>query len=110
MKQHIPPERRTYLQDRFEILIKRQKEGTATFNELTELDWIVNADPKIREIIIREMEGFDDTNGQSVSEEMELEQQKVRQRLWSKIGSLFRNILLTNKRLSLFERSVILTF
>jgi hypothetical protein len=48
------PERRTFLQDRFEILIKRQKSGTATFNELTELDGIVNSDPELREKVIRE--------------------------------------------------------
>ncbi len=58
-------ERRTFLQDRFEILIKRQKKGVATFNELTELDDIVNRDPEIREKVIREsllMEGADEFN------------------------------------------------
>lgn len=54
MHHHKQPERRTFLQDRLEILIKRQKAGTATFNELTELDAIVNADPEIRDRIIRE--------------------------------------------------------
>jgi len=47
-------ERRTFLQDRFEILLKRQKSGKATFNELTELDEIVNRDPELREMVIRE--------------------------------------------------------
>jgi hypothetical protein len=59
------PERRTFLQDRLDILIKKQKTGRATFNELTELDEIVNADPIIRERIIREsllMEEIDDFN------------------------------------------------
>jgi hypothetical protein len=59
------PERRTYLQERFEILIKRQKEGTATFNQLTELDEIVNRDPELRERVIREdilMEDPSDSN------------------------------------------------
>jgi hypothetical protein len=54
MNKHDKPERRTFLQDRFEILIKRQKTGEATFNELTELDEIVNSDPEIRDKIIRE--------------------------------------------------------
>jgi len=54
MSKHDKPERRTFLQDRFEILIKRQKTGEATFNELTELDQIVNSDPEIRDRIIRE--------------------------------------------------------
>ena len=48
------PERRTFLQDRFEILIRRQESGKATFNELTELDEIVNRDPALRERVIRE--------------------------------------------------------
>ncbi|MGZ3767652.1 MAG: hypothetical protein ACXVA2_23510 [Mucilaginibacter sp.] len=47
-------ERRTYSQDRYYILIKRQKSGKATFNELTELDEIVNRVPDIREKVIRE--------------------------------------------------------
>jgi len=65
MNHHKKPERRTFLQDRFEILIKRQQSGEATFNELTELDEIVNRDPVIRDRIIREnmlMEGMDEFN------------------------------------------------
>jgi len=54
MNHHKKPERRTFLQDRFEILIKRQKTGEASFNELTELDEIVNTDPEIRNMVIRE--------------------------------------------------------
>lgn len=49
-----PLERRTYSQDRYYILIKRQKAGTATFNELEELDEIVNRDVTIREKVILE--------------------------------------------------------
>lgn len=56
MKHRKQLERRTFLQDRFDILIKRQKNGTATFNELTELDDIVNRDPAIRESILVEMQ------------------------------------------------------
>ncbi len=52
MSPHKKPERRTYLQDRLEILIKKQESGTASFNELTELDDMVNRDPAIREMII----------------------------------------------------------
>jgi hypothetical protein len=54
MAQRKQLERRTFLQDRFEILIKRQKNGTASFNELTELDEMVNRDPELREKVIRE--------------------------------------------------------
>ena len=53
-------ERRTFSQDRYYTLIKRQKEGTATFNELTELDEIVNRVPDIRDLVIRENFGEDD--------------------------------------------------
>ncbi|MEO3407798.1 hypothetical protein AAFN85_28020 [Mucilaginibacter sp. CAU 1740] len=59
MKHGKQLERRTFNQDRFEILIKRQKSGKATFNELTELDEIVNRDPDIREIVLEEMQDTD---------------------------------------------------
>jgi hypothetical protein len=68
MSHRKPLERRTFLQDRLEILIKRQKTGTATFNELTELDAIVNSDPEIRKRIIMEnllMEDIDQLSGPS---------------------------------------------
>lgn len=54
-------ERRTFSQDRYYILIKRQKEGKATFNELTELDEIVNRVPDIRDLVIRENFGEDES-------------------------------------------------
>src|SRR4051812_27078533 len=66
MSHRKPLIRRTFLQERYEILIKRQKEGKATFNELTELDEIVNRDPTIREIVMIEnhfIPGADDING-----------------------------------------------
>jgi len=53
-------ERRTFSQDRYYILIKRQKEGKATFAELTELDEIVNRVPDIRDLVIRENFGGED--------------------------------------------------
>jgi len=58
MTLHKKLKRRTFLQDRFEILIKKQQTGQATFNELTELDEIVNRDAFIREQILEEMQGF----------------------------------------------------
>lgn len=61
MSHHKQPERRTFLQDRLEILIKRQRSGKASFNELTELDYIVNSDPEIRKRIIMENMLMDDT-------------------------------------------------
>ncbi len=55
-------ERRTFSQDRYYILIKRQKSGKATFNELTELDEIVNRVPDIREKVIIESFFTEDIN------------------------------------------------
>lgn len=54
MSHRKPLVRRTFLQERYEILIKMQRDGKATFNELTELDDIVNRDPTIREIVLIE--------------------------------------------------------
>lgn len=47
-------ERRTFSQDRYYILIKRQKSGEASLHELEELDEIVNRVPDIREKVILE--------------------------------------------------------
>ncbi|MDB4902756.1 MAG: hypothetical protein JWQ63_2037 [Mucilaginibacter sp.] len=85
MSHHKQPERRTFLQDRFDILLKRQKSGQASFNELTELDEIVNADPVLREKIIREnllMEDEGDFNEQSnnLEKKENLSAQKVQHR------------------------------
>ena len=61
MKSNKPLIRRTFLQERFDILIKKQRNGHATFNDLTELDDIVNRDPAIRESILEEMHGINKT-------------------------------------------------
>lgn len=58
-------ERRTFSQDRYYILIKRQKSGEATFNELEELDEIVNRVPDIREKVILENFYGEDEQGQN---------------------------------------------
>jgi hypothetical protein len=49
--------RRTFSQERFDILIKKQRNGNASFKDLTELDDIVNRDPAIRGSIMEEMQG-----------------------------------------------------
>jgi hypothetical protein len=51
--------RRTFSQERFEILIKKQKSGLATFKDLIELDEIVNRDPGIRRYVLEDMEKMD---------------------------------------------------
>jgi len=70
MKYRKQLERRTFLQDRFDILIKRQRNGTATFNELTELDDIVNRDPAIRESILTEMQEGESPDDNQLTEEV----------------------------------------
>lgn len=55
MRNNRPLIRRTFRQERFDILIKKQRNGNASFNDLTELDDIVNRDPEIRESILEEM-------------------------------------------------------
>jgi hypothetical protein len=58
MKDYKPVIRRTFSQERFEILIKKQKSGEAIFRDLTELDEIVNRVPDIRLTILEEMENL----------------------------------------------------
>jgi len=93
-------ERRTYSQDRYYILIKRQKAGVATLSELTELDEIVNRVPDIREKVLREnfdefgSEG-DGTPGDQPPAE-KLIQPPVRQNLWSRIRSLLKHTFTVN--------------
>jgi len=58
-------EQRTFLQDRFDILLKKQKEGTASFIELTELDEMVNRYASIRHAILEEMCELDEPSGGS---------------------------------------------
>ena len=92
-----PPERRTFLQDRFDILIKKQKNGDATFNELTELDDIVNRDPELREKVIREsmlMEGMDDFEEPTSPMDNDTVVQPVKNRsLLNRIKSLISRII-----------------
>jgi len=72
MKGDKPVIRRTLSQERFEVLIKKQKEGRATFRDLTELDEIVNRVPDIRLTILEEMEGKTPT-GDGSPEELPLQ-------------------------------------
>jgi hypothetical protein len=63
------PERRTYSQDRFDILIKKKRNGQASFKDLTELDEIINSDLTIRAKVLEEMklesEDFSDNQPES---------------------------------------------
>ncbi|HWZ02514.1 MAG TPA: hypothetical protein VNX40_02825 [Mucilaginibacter sp.] len=113
------PERRTFLQDRFDILIKRQKSGKATFSELTELDEIVNRDPELREKVIREsmlMEGYDDFEepmNQTQNEEPVLQHVSYRSllsRIKSLISRIFNSLIVTVKPGNAAPRSALLSF
>ncbi|WP_295673459.1 hypothetical protein [uncultured Mucilaginibacter sp.] len=113
------PERRTFLQDRFDILIKRQKSGKATFSELTELDEIVNGDPELREKIIREdilMERFDDLEepkNQPENNEHILQQVTRRSfldRVKSLVSRIYNTEIITVKTGNPIAQSALLSF
>ncbi|WP_374950363.1 hypothetical protein [Mucilaginibacter sp.] len=59
MKSNRPLIRLTFSQERYNILIRKQRNGNASFNDLIELDEIVNRDPAIRESILEEMQEID---------------------------------------------------
>jgi hypothetical protein len=84
-------ERRTFNQDRFEILIKRQKNGTATFNELSELDEIVNRDPEIREIVLEEMQDADNPKPPD-NDQIQTIEKSVRKSFIEKIKTFFNRL------------------
>jgi hypothetical protein len=92
-------ERRTYSQDRYYILIKRQKAGKATFKELTELDEIVNRVPDIREIVIRESFGEDeeDLNTPNIgSNDILIHRHTQSPTLWSRLKSFINRVFTSN--------------
>jgi len=97
MSQHKPLIRRTFSQERYEILIKRQREGKATFNELTELDEIVNRDPTIREIVLIEnhfIPGADDNNANNNDHLNEAIKQPKRSNIFTWLKDLFERIFM----------------
>ncbi len=100
MKQGKQLERRTFNQDRFDILIKRQRNGKASFNELTELDEIVNRDPGIRESILEEMQEMNNPTNKPEDEDIPLPEPIRQQNLLSKIRSFFNLFTGTDYSLS----------
>lgn len=91
-----PLERRTYSEDRYYALIKRQKSGKATFKELTELDEIVNRVPDIREKVIMENFMADDAGDTGTPSN---EQQgspysspQIHHTLWDKLREIFSRV------------------
>jgi hypothetical protein len=81
---------RTFLQDRFEILIKKQKKGTATFLELTELDDIVNRYAVIRDTILDEMRDADGHSDGTIEKDIQYVPKKPAMGLLDYVKSLFR--------------------
>lgn len=97
MKHQKPLIRRTFLQERFMILIELQQSGHATFEELTELDELINRDPKLRDIILEEMEEEKHISA-SPPQKMIIHVQQIKpQSLLEKMQSFFRNLFLHYK-------------
>lgn len=93
--------RRTFSQERFEILIKKQKSGEATFRGLTELDEIVNRVPDIRLTILEEMEGDDGQMTDKSRQELIIRQPDDKPNLLEKIQMLIGRMLRFDTILSL---------
>ena len=93
MKHHKHPEQRTFLQDRFEILIKKQRKGTATFLELTELDDIVNRYAVIRDTILDEMRDTEGHSNRTRKKDIQHTPKKTAVNLPDYIRSLFRRLV-----------------
>jgi hypothetical protein len=93
-------ERRTFSQDRYYILIKKQKAGTAKLDELVELDEIVNRVPDIREKVIMENFMTDDPENLNTpndnhknNDEITIQQAQKRN-LWNRIGTFLHRVFI----------------
>ncbi len=92
MKHQKPLIRRTFLQERFIILMELKEKGIANFDELTELDELINRDPKLRDIILEEMEETNaplNTPDNNILHVAEVEPRNLIDRLSSFINGLF---------------------
>jgi hypothetical protein len=89
-------ERRTFSQDRYYILIKRQKSGEASLHDLEELDEIVNRVPDIREKVLREnFEELSDESGEHPGEPLNTPSKtwfKRKANLWNRIRALLKQV------------------
>jgi hypothetical protein len=102
-------ERRTFSQDRYYILIKRQKEGKATFGELTELDEIVNRVPDIREKVI--LENFATNNPANTDNppggDTSYNPQRSHQNFWWKVRSALSRVFASHMHVTTQKYSVL---
>ncbi|SDT08840.1 hypothetical protein SAMN05216490_2457 [Mucilaginibacter mallensis] len=92
MKHRKGLRRVTFSQERFEILIKKQKNGEASFSDLVELDEIVNRVPDIRHIILEEIEGTDTPPDESGQQDTIIAKENKPQGLLEKIKSFFNQL------------------
>jgi hypothetical protein len=103
MKNRKQLERRTFLQDRYDILIKKLNEGEASFAELTELDDIVNRSAYIRNQVLSQMQGIDDSSDDKTTKELPVEFVTPPENLMEKVKQFLGNIFtlkFTNRRSS----------
>ncbi len=84
--------RKTLSQERFEVLIKKQKSGEATFRDLTELDEIVNRVPDIRLTILEEMED-ESIPGNNDQSELPVQQPDRRASFFQKVKLFVERLL-----------------
>jgi hypothetical protein len=108
MKNRKQLERRTFLQDRFEILIKKQKDGSASFVELTELDDIVNRSAVIRTQILEEMQGVDNSSDDEIIKELPIKFISEQPNVLEKIKLFLRNLFtlkFSNKHSSFYFKN-----
>ena len=92
MKHQKGLRRVTFSQERFEILIKKQKNGEAKFSDLVELDEIVNRVPDIRHIILEEMEETDTPDNEAGQRDIILLKEHKSQGLFEKIKAFFNQL------------------
>ncbi len=92
MKHQKGLRRVTFSQERFEILIKKQKNGEAKFSDLVELDEIVNRVPDIRHIILEEMEEIDTPNDEPRQQDIITVKENRSQGLLQKIKAFFNQL------------------
>jgi hypothetical protein len=97
MKPQKPLIRRTFLQERFMILIEKQQLGEATFDELTELDELINRDPKLRGIILEEMAETTPPVDPPFNEEIKKTELPMQPTLMERIWSFIKNLHLLYK-------------
>ena len=79
------------------ILIERQQAGEATFDELTELDELVNRDPKLRGIILEEMKEPTGPSDIPINDQLKKTEIPVQSSLIDRVWSFIKNIHLLYK-------------